>query len=73
MNTTSWGLIGLILVAIVIMFPLTPLTTKVAGRFQATPVDKTYPYRPSETMGSNKVSFQGLDTKALCATTDICV
>lgn len=71
MNTTSWGLIGLLLVAVVIMFPLTPKREQ-GGRPQATPVTKTLPYRPSETMGSNKVSFPGLDTKALCATTDVC-
>jgi hypothetical protein len=71
MNTATWSLIGLLLVAVVIMFPLTPKT--VTGRPQATPVSKTLPYRPSETMGSNKVSFKGLDIKALCATTDVCV
>jgi len=30
------------------------------------------PYRPSATMGSNAFSAPGLDTKALCATTDVC-
>jgi len=68
MNTTSWVLIAVLLVAVVFLFPLTPKT----GRPQATPVTKTMPYRPSETMGSNKVSYPGLDTKALCAITDVC-
>jgi hypothetical protein len=75
MNTTSWGLVAVLLVAVVIMFPLSPLThsPKATDRPQATPVNKTLPYRPSETMGSNKVSYKGLDTKALCATTDVCI
>lgn len=70
MNTTTWSLIGLLLVAVVFLFPLTP--KRVMGHPQATPVTQTLPYRPSETMGSNKVSFSGLDTKALCAITDVC-
>lgn len=73
MNWKSWSLVALVLLAVVIMFPLTRVKPRpVTGRPQEVPVDKTYPYRPSETMGSNKVSFQGLDTKALCATTDQC-
>jgi len=71
MNTTSWGLVAVLLVAVVFLFPLTP--KHVMGHPQATPVNKTLPYRPSETMGSNKVSYKGLDTKALCATTDVCI
>jgi hypothetical protein len=70
MNTTSWVLIAVLLVAVVIMFPLTP--KRVMGHPQVTPVSKTLPYRPSESMGSNKVSYPGLDTKALCAITDVC-
>jgi hypothetical protein len=70
MNTTSWALVGLLLVTVVFLFPLTP--KRVMGHPQATPVTKTLPYRPSETMGSNKVSYPGLDTKALCAITDVC-
>jgi len=48
---------------------------------QDTPVNRRHtlprkivslPYRPSATMGSNAFSAPGLDTKALCATTDVC-
>jgi len=42
------------------------------GRPQAIAIKKTMSYRPSETIGSNAVSFRGLDTKALCAIANRC-
>jgi hypothetical protein len=54
MKTTSWVIIGILIVAIIVVFPLTPPNN--SGRPQATPSIKTFPYRPSESMGSNKIS-----------------
>ena len=66
-----WG-IGLLLLVISAIFLANPAFPTTCGRPQATAVKKTMSYRPSETMGSNAVSFRGLDTKALCALTDRC-
>jgi hypothetical protein len=65
-----WG-IGLLLLVIAAIFLANP-AFPACGRPQAIPIKKTMSYRPSETMGSNAVSFRGLDTKALCAVTDRC-
>lgn len=66
----AFWIIGLLLV--IGVFLANPTFPKSCGRPQATAVENIIHYRPSKTMGSNAVSFRGLDTKALCALTSSC-
>jgi hypothetical protein len=64
--------VGIILLFGAVLLMTNPSFPGYTTRPRARPIHRVITYRPTETMGSNAVSFPGLDTKALCATTDIC-
>ena len=68
----NWTVAILLLVAVAVAILFMGQDTPVNRRHTLPRKIVSLPYRPSATMGSNAFSAPGLDTKALCATTDVC-